>query len=167
MNEGPGHVPIHMIEENMVKQLEWCGEAPFYTSSTRSPPTSCCAWLRPHPPAASARKAMIGWYGCAMLWLRHAQGTPRPAEQEKDVKDGVITYKIAAHRRRPGQGAIPARNTATTPSPRRALNFAGKINLTSVARPRDRARVPRRNRCRRTAPRPRTSAPCAACTSAR
>jgi phosphomethylpyrimidine synthase len=63
MNEGPGHVPMHMIEENMAKQLEWCGEAPFYTLG---PLTTDIAPGYDHI-TSGIGAAMIGWYGCVML----------------------------------------------------------------------------------------------------
>jgi phosphomethylpyrimidine synthase len=143
MNEGPGHVPMHMIEENMARQLEWCGEAPFYTLAPwgnrsgrfyrlpvyyptgRGPLTTAEAAgqdavpkaLRPASLRRSLRSlrscnhdhvtsgigaAMIGWVraaratGCAMLCYvtpKEHLGLPN----KKDVKDGVIAYKIAAH----------------------------------------------------------------------
>ena len=92
MNEGPGHVPMHMIEENMAKQLEWCGEAPFYTLG---PVITDIASGYDHF-SSGIGAAMIGWYGCAMLCYvtpKEHLGLPN----KKDVKDGVITYKIAAH----------------------------------------------------------------------
>jgi phosphomethylpyrimidine synthase len=92
MNEGPGHVPMHMIEENMHKQLEWCHEAPFYTLG---PLTTDIAPGYDHI-TSGIGAAMIGWYGCAMLCYvtpKEHLGLPN----KKDVKDGVITYKIAAH----------------------------------------------------------------------
>jgi phosphomethylpyrimidine synthase len=92
MNEGPGHVPMHMIKENMEKQLEWCGEAPFYTLG---PLTTDIAPGYDHMTSAIGA-AMIGWYGCAMLCYvtpKEHLGLPN----KKDVKDGVIAYKIAAH----------------------------------------------------------------------
>ena len=92
MNEGPGHVPMHMIEENMAKQLEWCHEAPFYTLG---PLTTDVAPGYDHITSAIGA-AMIGWYGCAMLCYvtpKEHLGLP----DKKDVKDGVIAYKIAAH----------------------------------------------------------------------
>ena len=92
MNEGPGHVPMHMIEENMAKQLEWCHEAPFYTLG---PLTTDIAHGYDHI-TSGIGAAMIGWYGCAMLCYvtpKEHLGLPN----KKDVKDGVITYKIAAH----------------------------------------------------------------------
>ena len=92
MNEGPGHVPMHMIEENMAKQLEWCHEAPFYTLG---PLTTDIAPGYDHL-TSGIGAAMIGWYGCAMLCYvtpKEHLGLPN----KKDVKDGVIAYKIAAH----------------------------------------------------------------------
>ena len=92
MNEGPGHVPMHMIEENMAKQLEWCHEAPFYTLG---PLTTDIAPGYDHI-TSGIGAAMIGWYGCAMLCYvtpKEHLGLPN----KKDVKDGVITYKLAAH----------------------------------------------------------------------
>jgi phosphomethylpyrimidine synthase len=92
MNEGPGHVPMHMIRENMEKQLDWCGEAPFYTLG---PLTTDIAPGYDHITSAIGA-AMIGWYGCAMLCYvtpKEHLGLPN----KKDVKDGVIAYKIAAH----------------------------------------------------------------------
>ncbi len=92
MNEGPGHVPLHMIHENMTKQLEWCHEAPFYTLG---PLTTDIAPGYDHI-TSGIGAAMIGWYGCAMLCYvtpKEHLGLPN----KKDVKDGVIAYKIAAH----------------------------------------------------------------------
>ncbi len=92
MNEGPGHVPMHMIAENMAKQLEWCHEAPFYTLG---PLTTDIAPGYDHITSAIGA-AMIGWYGTAMLCYvtpKEHLGLPN----KTDVKDGVITYKLAAH----------------------------------------------------------------------
>jgi len=92
MIEGPGHVPMQMIKENMDKQLEDCGEAPFYTLG---PLTTDIAPGYDHITSAIGA-AMIGWFGCAMLCYvtpKEHLGLPN----SKDVKDGVITYKIAAH----------------------------------------------------------------------
>lgn len=92
MNEGPGHVPMHMIQENMEKQLEWCHEAPFYTLG---PLTTDIAPGYDHI-TSGIGAAMIGWYGCAMLCYvtpKEHLGLP----DRDDVRDGVITYKIAAH----------------------------------------------------------------------
>lgn len=92
MVEGPGHVPMHLIKENMEKQLEECDEAPFYTLG---PLTTDIAPGYDHITSAIGA-AMIGWYGCAMLCYvtpKEHLGLPN----KKDVKDGVITYKLAAH----------------------------------------------------------------------
>lgn len=92
MIEGPGHVPMHLIKENMEKQLEECDEAPFYTLG---PLTTDIAPGYDHITSAIGA-AMIGWYGCAMLCYvtpKEHLGLPN----KKDVKDGVITYKLAAH----------------------------------------------------------------------
>jgi len=92
MIEGPGHVPMHMIKENMDKQLKECHEAPFYTLG---PLTTDIAPGYDHI-TSGIGAAMIGWYGCAMLCYvtpKEHLGLPN----KKDVKDGVITYKIAAH----------------------------------------------------------------------
>jgi phosphomethylpyrimidine synthase len=92
MIEGPGHVPMHLIKENVDKQLETCGEAPFYTLG---PLTTDIAPGYDHITSAIGA-AMIGWYGTAMLCYvtpKEHLGLPN----KKDVKDGVIAYKIAAH----------------------------------------------------------------------
>jgi phosphomethylpyrimidine synthase len=92
MNEGPGHIPLHLIEENMHKQLEWCGEAPFYTLG---PLVTDIAPGYDHF-ASGIGAALIGWYGCAMLcYVTPKEHLGLPNKQ--DVKDGVIAYKIAAH----------------------------------------------------------------------
>jgi phosphomethylpyrimidine synthase len=92
MIEGPGHVPMHLIQVNMQKQLETCGEAPFYTLG---PLTTDIAPAYDHITSAIGA-AMIGWYGCAMLCYvtpKEHLGLP----DRDDVKAGVIAYKIAAH----------------------------------------------------------------------
>ncbi len=92
MIEGPGHVPMHLIKENMDKQLEHCHEAPFYTLG---PLTTDIAPGYDHI-TSGIGAAMIGWYGCAMLCYvtpKEHLGLPN----RDDVKEGVITYKIAAH----------------------------------------------------------------------
>ncbi|WP_439493758.1 phosphomethylpyrimidine synthase ThiC [Bosea sp. (in: a-proteobacteria)] len=92
MIEGPGHVPMHKIKENMDKQLRECGEAPFYTLG---PLTIDIAPGYDHI-TSGIGAAMIGWYGCAMLCYvtpKEHLGLP----DRDDVKTGVITYKIAAH----------------------------------------------------------------------
>ncbi|OZY84399.1 phosphomethylpyrimidine synthase ThiC [Cellvibrio mixtus] len=92
MIEGPGHVPMHMIKENMDKQLEVCDEAPFYTLG---PLTTDIAPGYDHI-TSGIGAAMIGWFGCAMLCYvtpKEHLGLPN----KDDVKEGIITYKIAAH----------------------------------------------------------------------
>ena len=92
MIEGPGHVPMHMIKENMDKQLIECGEAPFYTLG---PLTTDIAPGYDHI-TSGIGAAMIGWFGCAMLCYvtpKEHLGLP----DRNDVKEGVITYRIAAH----------------------------------------------------------------------
>ena len=92
MIEGPGHVPLHLIQENMTKQLEVCGEAPFYTLG---PLTTDIAPGYDHI-TSGIGAAMIGWFGCAMLCYvtpKEHLGLPN----KTDVKTGVITYKLAAH----------------------------------------------------------------------
>ena len=92
MNEGPGHVPLHLIQENMQKQIDWCHEAPFYTLG---PLTTDIGPGYDHITSAIGA-ANIGWYGCAMLCYvtpKEHLGLPN----RDDVREGVITYKIAAH----------------------------------------------------------------------
>ena len=92
MNEGPGHIPMHMIKENMDKQLEWCEEAPFYTLG---PLTTDIAPAYDHITSAIGA-AMIGWFGTSMLCYvtpKEHLGLP----DKHDVREGVISYKIAAH----------------------------------------------------------------------
>ena len=92
MIEGPGHVPMHMIQENMTEQLKHCDEAPFYTLG---PLTTDIAPGYDHI-TSGIGAAMIGWYGCAMLCYvtpKEHLGLP----DRDDVKTGIVTYKIAAH----------------------------------------------------------------------
>ena len=92
MIEGPGHVPMHLIKENMTKQLEICHEAPFYTLG---PLTTDVAPGYDHITSAIGA-AMIGWFGTAMLCYvtpKEHLGLPN----KEDVKQGIIAYKIAAH----------------------------------------------------------------------
>ena len=92
MIEGPGHVPMHLIKQNMDEQLRLCGEAPFYTLG---PLTTDIAPGYDHI-TSGIGAAMIGWYGTAMLCYvtpKEHLGLPN----KNDVKDGIITYKIAAH----------------------------------------------------------------------
>jgi phosphomethylpyrimidine synthase len=92
MIEGPGHVPMHLIKENMDRQLDVCKEAPFYTLG---PLTTDIAPGYDHITSAIGA-AMIGWYGTAMLcYVTPKEHLGLPDKQ--DVKDGVIAYKIAAH----------------------------------------------------------------------
>ncbi|MFR0849266.1 phosphomethylpyrimidine synthase ThiC [Akkermansia sp.] len=91
MNEGPGHVPMHLIAENMNKQLEWCMEAPFYTLG---PLVTDIAPGYDHITGAIGGRSSGSRPRHALL--RHPQGTPGPAGQE-DVREGVVTYKLAAH----------------------------------------------------------------------
>ncbi len=90
--EGPGHVPMHMIQKNMAEQLKHCGEAPFYTLG---PLTTDIAPGYDHI-TSGIGAANIGWYGCAMLCYvtpKEHLGLPN----KEDVKEGLMTYKIAAH----------------------------------------------------------------------
>jgi phosphomethylpyrimidine synthase len=92
MNEGPGHIPMHQIEENVTKQLEWCDEAPFYTLG---PIITDVAPGYDHITSAIGA-AQIGWYGTALLCYvtpKEHLGLP----DRGDVKQGVIAYRIAAH----------------------------------------------------------------------
>jgi phosphomethylpyrimidine synthase len=99
MIEGPGHVPMHMIKENMDKQLELCHEAPFYTLG---PLTTDIAPGYDHITSAIGA-AMIGWFGTAMLcYVTPKEHLGLPNKQ--DVRDGIIAYKIAAHAADLGKG---------------------------------------------------------------
>ncbi len=92
MNEGPGHVPLHLIKENMDRQLEWCGEAPFYTLG---PVITDISPGYDHL-ASAIGAALIGWYGTAMLCYvtpKEHLGLP----DRNDVREGVVAYRIAAH----------------------------------------------------------------------
>ncbi len=104
MIEGPGHVPMHLIKENMEKQLEWCYEAPFYTLG---PLTTDIAPGYDHITSAIGA-AMIGWFGTAMLCYvtpKEHLGLPN----KEDVRTGVITYKLAAHAADLAKGNAAAR----------------------------------------------------------
>jgi phosphomethylpyrimidine synthase len=139
MNEGPGHVPMHMIEENMAKQLEWCHEAPFYTLG---PLTTDIAPGYDHI-TSGIGAAMIGWYGCAMLCYvtpKEHLGLP----DKNDVKDGVIAYKIAAHAADLAKGHPGAQYRDNALSKAR-FEFRWEDQFNLSPRPRDRARIPRRN----------------------
>ena len=139
MNEGPGHVPMHLIRENMEKQLEWCQEAPFYTLG---PLTTDIAPGYDHITSAIGA-AMIGWYGTAMLCYvtpKEHLGLPN----SDDVKAGVIAYKIAAHAADLAKGHPRAQAVG-----RRVVEGAVRVpvarSVQPGARPGDRARVPRRD----------------------
>ena len=113
MIEGPGHVPMHMIKENMDKQLECCDEAPFYTLG---PLTTDIAPGYDHI-TSGIGAAMIGWFGCAMLCYvtpKEHLGLPN----KEDVRVGIITYKIAAHAADLAKGHPGACLLYTSPSPR-------------------------------------------------
>ena len=104
MVEGPGHVPMNLIKENMDKQLDWCHEAPFYTLG---PLTTDIAPGYDHITSAIGA-AMIGWFGTAMLCYvtpKEHLGLPN----KEDVRVGVITYKIAAHAADIAKGNAAAR----------------------------------------------------------
>ena len=139
MIEGPGHVPMHLIKENMDEQLRLCGEAPFYTLG---PLTTDIAPGYDHITSAIGA-AMIGWYGTAMLCYvtpKEHLGLPN----KDDVKDGVIAYKIAAHAADLAKGH-PGAQTAR----QRAVEGALRVPLGGPVQPRPRsrqgARIPRRD----------------------
>ena len=125
MNEGPGHVPMHLIKENMEKQLEWCGEAPFYTLG---PLTTDIAPGYDHITSAIGA-AMIGWYGTAMLCYvtpKEHLGLP----DKDDVRQGVIAYKIAAHAADIAKGHPAAQEWDDTLSKARfEFRWADQFNL--------------------------------------
>ena len=138
MIEGPGHVPMHLIKENMDKQLSVCHEAPFYTLG---PLTTDIAPGYDHITSAIGA-AMIGWFGTAMLCYvtpKEHLGLP----DKDDVKEGVIAYKIAAH------AADLAKGTPGADLGRRAVQGALRVPLgrsvQPVARSRHGAQVPRRD----------------------
>ena len=161
MIEGPGHVPMHKIKINMEKQLEECGEAPFYTLG---PLTTDIAPGYDHI-TSGIGAAMIGWFGTALLCYvtpKEHLGLP----DRDDVKVGVITYKIAAHAADLAKGHPAARE-------RDDALVAGAVRVPlarpvqPVARPRDGREVPRPDPCRPKAPSSRISARCAGRNSAR
>jgi phosphomethylpyrimidine synthase len=120
MNEGPGHIPMHLIKENMDKQLAWCDEAPFYTLG---PLTTDVAPGYDHITSAIGA-AMIGWYGCAMLCYvtpKEHLGLP----DRDDVREGVIAYRIAAHAADLAKGHPGAqiRDNALSLDPERAQEY--------------------------------------------
>ncbi len=139
MNEGPGHIPMHLIKENMENQLAWCGEAPFYTLG---PLTTDIAPGYDHITSAIGA-AMIGWYGTAMLCYvtpKEHLGLPN----KDDVKAGVIAYKIAAHAADLAEGPSAGARVG-----RRALEGAVRVPMGRSVQPRagsgDRSCIPRRD----------------------
>src|SRR6184192_824477 len=158
MNEGPGHIPMHMIKENMEKQLEWCDEAPFYTLG---PLTTDIAPGYDHITSAIGA-AMIGWYGCAMLCYvtpKEHPGLPN----KKDVKDGVIAYKIAAHAADLAKSHPGAQYRDNAISKAR-FEFRWEDQLISRSIPKPRASFTTK-RCRRKGQRQHTFVRCAVLTS--
>jgi len=160
MIEGPGHVPMQLIKENMDKELAECFEAPFYTLG---PLTTDIAPGYDHITSAIGA-AQIGWYGTAMLCYvtpKEHLGLPN----RDDVREGIVTYKIAAHAADLAKGH-PTAQLATTPCPRRVSSSAGRISSIWGS-------IPRRRRNSMTKPCPRrvtrqlTSVPCVARSSAR
>jgi len=139
MIEGPGHIPMHLIQENVTRQLAVCQEAPFYTLG---PLTTDVAPGYDHITSAIGA-AMIGWFGTAMLCYvtpKEHLGLPN----KKDVKDGLIAYKIAAPRRRSGQGPPGRTGLGRRALPRQVRVPVGG-SVQSVAGPRDRPQLPRRD----------------------
>ena len=143
MIEGPGHVPMHLIKENMDLQLDQCGEAPFYTLG---PLTTDIAPGYDHI-TSGIGAAMIGWYGTAMLCYvtpKEHLGLPN----KDDVKDGIITYKLAAHAADLAKGHPGAQIRDNALSARRGSSSAGTTSSTSASIPTRRASSTTR-RCRR------------------
>ena len=139
MNEGPGHVPMHLIQENMDRQLEWCDEAPFYTLG---PLTTDIAPGYDHITCAIGA-AQIGWYGTAMLCYvtpKEHLGLP----DRDDVKAGRHHLQDRRARRRPRQ-APPARAGVGRRAQQGALRVPLARPVPPRARPRHRARLPRRD----------------------
>ena len=137
MIEGPGHVPMHKIKENMDKQLEACGEAPFYTLG---PLTTDIAPGYDHI-TSGIGAAMIGWYGTAMLCYvtpKEHLGLP----DRDDVKVGVVTYKLAAHAADLAKGH-PAAKVRDDALITRALRLPLARPVQPVARPRHRRAISR------------------------
>ena len=160
MIEGPGHVPMQLIKENMDKQLRECGEAPFYTLG---PLTTDIAPGYDHITCAIGA-AMIGWFGTAMLCYvtpKEHLGLPN----KHDVREGIIAYKIAAHAADLAKGhpGAQVRDNALSKA-RFEFRWEDQFNLGLDP---EKARSSTTRRCPRTRTRSRTSARCAARTSAR
>ena len=131
MIEGPGHVPMHLIKENMTKQLEVCHEAPFYTLG---PLTTDIAPGYDHI-TSGIGAAMIGWFGMRDALLRDAQGAPRPARPRR--RQGRASSPTRSPPTPPtSPRATRARRSATTRCPRRASSSAGRTSSTSRSIPR-------------------------------
>src|SRR5690606_10900328 len=124
MIEGPGHVPMHLLKENMAKQPRECGEAPFYPLG---PLTTDIAPGYDHLTRAIGA-AMIGWYGTAMLcYVTPKEHLGLPDKQ--DVRDGIITYKLAAHAADLGKGHPGAQARANALSTARfAFRWAAQFH---------------------------------------
>ena len=154
MIEGPGHVPMHMVKENMETQLKGCDEAPFYTLG---PLTTDIAPGYDHI-TSGIGAAMIGWFGCAMLcYVTPKEHLGLPNKQ--DVKEGLMAYKIAAHAADLAKGH-PGAQLRTMRCPRRASSFAGRISsILAWIRPRPAPITTKR--CRRNQVRLPIFAPCA------
>jgi phosphomethylpyrimidine synthase len=143
MNEGPGHVPMHMIKENMEKQLEWCGEAPFYTLG---PLTTDIAPGYDHI-TSGIGAAMIGWYGTAMLCYvtpKEHLGLPN----KHDVREGRDHLQARGPRRRPREGA-PRRAGPRQCAQQGALRVPLGGPVQPEPRPRPGEGIPRRDPARR------------------
>jgi phosphomethylpyrimidine synthase len=137
MIEGPGHVPMHKIKENMDKQLEACGEAPFYTLG---PLTTDIAPGYDHI-TSGIGAAMIGWYGTAMLCYvtpKEHLGLP----DRDDVKVGVVTYKLAAHAADLAKGH-PAAQGARRCAERARFEFRWRDQFNLSSTPRHRRAISR------------------------
>ena len=139
MNEGPGHVPMHLIKENMDKQLEWCHEAPFYTLG---PLTTDIAPGYDHITSAIGA-AMIGWYGCAMLcYVTPKEHLGLPDQEGRQGRRHRLQNRRP--RRRPGQGpswrAIPRQRPEQGP-----LRIPLGRPVQPGPGPGDRPRIPRRD----------------------
>ena len=161
MIEGPGHVPMHKIKENVELQMELCDEAPFYTLG---PLTTDIAPGYDHITSAIGA-AMIGWYGTAMLCYVTPEGAPGPARPRRR-QAGPDRLQDRRPRLRPGQGPRGRAAPGTTPCPTPASSSAGRTSSTWPWTPTPPAPTTTR-RCPPPRRRPRTSAPCAARTSAR
>ncbi len=160
MIEGPGHVPMQMIRRNITEQLEHCHEAPFYTLG---PLTTDIAPGYDHF-TSGIGAAMIGWFGCAMLCYvtpKEHLGLPN----KEDVKQGLITYKIAAHAADLAKGHPGAQIRDNAMSKARfEFRWEDQFNSRSTRSPRGPITM---KPCRRSPAKSPTSAPCAGRNSVR